>query len=299
MILTHRKSRSRQEDPVTSFTRNGSTLSRIWKCQNCGWEGSVPCSINQRRLAQPGVVPRCSRTFLDASTQWSSTDAVHLKESKVALTFLGVPHNVAKTLSEERWLAACFPGYQPTSALTNHAGDIDSIYEYPSPLVSTTLNTAASFVEMTATEPTLKNQNQGMDFLQIRETTPVAVTDHSVDLLPPNRMGIRGLSEETQYPESLLETIVVGTEQSSEEGEKDVVSLSSNASGYFFRTGTNPSLQELPVSITRSSKVTFSDTSRRISQKTPSITSICPLVQKMYQIDFPLPVEEEAKPSSR
>ncbi|KAM6431071.1 uncharacterized protein PHA67_001884 [Liasis olivaceus] len=300
MILTHRKSRSRQEDPVISFTRNGSTLSRIWKCQNCGWEGSVPCSINQRRLAQPGVVPRSSRTFLDVSTQWSSTDAVRLKESKVALTFLGVPPNVAKTLSEERWLAACLPGYQPTSALTNHAGDVDSIYEYPSPLVSTTaLNTASSFVEMTATEPTLKNQNQGMDCLQIRETTPVAVTDHSVDLLPPNRIGIRGLSEEIQHPESLLEIIAVGTEQSSEEGEKDAVSLSSNASGYFFRTGTKPSLQELPVSVTRCSKVTFSDTSGHISQKTPSITSICPLVQKMYQIDFPLPVEEAAKPSSR
>ncbi|XP_063172528.1 reticulon-4 receptor-like 2 [Candoia aspera] len=219
-----------------------------------------------------------------------------LLESKAALTMLGVPHSVAKTLSEERWLAACFPGFQPTSVIANCAGDIDSIYEYPSPLVSTTALNTTSFVQMTVTEPIQKNQDQGMDVLQILGTKPVAVTGRSVDLLPPNRMDIRGLSEEIQHPELLLEAVAEGIEQPLEEGDKHAVSPSSNTSYYFFRTGTDPPLQEFPVSIRSCSKVTFSDIAGDINQKSPSITSICPLVERMYQIDFALPVEEEAKP---
>lgn len=75
-ILTYRKSRSRQEDP-RFLTRKESTLSRIWKCRNCGCEGSAPCPVTPRRCAQPGAAPR--RTFLDAATQWSSTDVVRFK----------------------------------------------------------------------------------------------------------------------------------------------------------------------------------------------------------------------------
>ncbi|XP_039183061.1 uncharacterized protein LOC120300736 [Crotalus tigris] len=291
-ILTHRKSRSRQEDS-RFLTRKESTLSRIWKCRNCGCEGSAPCPVNPRRCAQPGAGSR--RTFIEASTQWSSTDAVHLKENEFALTFLGVPHNVAKTRSEERWLAACFPDFQPSSVQAIHPGEVDSIYEYPSPLVSTTaFDTASVLVEDTVMVPILKHQDLSTDFLNIPQTKPTAVMDPLLGQLPPEKIAFRSLSEALQPPEEiLLETLALGREELSEESQEEPMTPSPTVSAFSFRTDTSPSLQELPLSIMSCSQVTFSAIPGDSHPKTPSVMTICPLVQKMFQIDFPLPAEEE------
>ncbi|XP_060551042.1 uncharacterized protein LOC117670266 isoform X2 [Pantherophis guttatus] len=297
-FLSHRRSRSRREDP-RCLTRKESTLNRIWKCQNCGCEGSAPCSVNTRRSAQPGIDPR--RTFLDASTQWSSTDAVRLKEHEFALTFLGAPHNIAKTRSEERWLAACFPNFQPSSVRAHGPGEIDSIYEYPSPLLSTTaFHPPSVFVEGPMTESIRKHQNHSTDFLKVPDTEPTSLADPLADRWPPEKKAFRSLGEEVQRSEEeiLLEAIALDGEKPSEDSEGDPVTPSPVVSGFSFRMDANPSLQELPVSIRGCSQVTFSAIPEDTNPKTCSIMTLCPLVHKMFQIDFPLPAEEEeeAKP---
>ncbi|XP_070615690.1 uncharacterized protein [Erythrolamprus reginae] len=241
-----------------------------------------------RRCAQPGVGPR--RTFLDASTQWSSTDAVRLKENELALTFLGVPQNITKMRSEERWLAACFPDFQPGPIRGHGPGEINSIYEFPSPLVSTTaFHPSSVFVE----ESTWKHQEQSMDSPKVPDTEPTSLTDHSVDRWPPEKKAFGSLGEEEVQcsEEILLEAIVLDSEKPLEDIEEDPVTPSPVVSGFFFGTEANPSLQELPISMVN--QVTFSAITEDANPKTHSITTLGPLVHKMFQIDFPLPAEEE------
>lgn len=251
--------------------------------------------LTEGKIFTPQVAPTLLELRQGQANHLNGFSLLDFAENEFALTFLGVPHNIAKTRSEERWLAACFPDFQPSSVRAHGPGEIDSIYEYPSPLVSTTaFHPPSVFVEGTTMESIWKRQDQSTDFLKVPDTEPTSLVNHLVDRWPPEKKAFRSLREEVQSSEEiLLEAIALDGEKPSEDSEGDPVTPSPVVSGFSFRTDANPSLQELPVSIASCSQVTFSAIPEDTNPKTHSIMTLCPLVHKMFQIDFPLPAEEE------
>lgn len=151
------------------------------------------------------------------------------------------------------------------------------------------------------TESIRRRQDQSTDFLKVPDTEPTSLADPLADRWPPEKNAFRSLGEEVQRSgeDILLEAVALDGEKPSEDSEGDPVTPSPVVSGFSFRMDANPSLQELPVSIRSCSQVTFSAIPGDTNPKARSVMTLCPLVHKMFQIDFPLPAEEEeeeAKP---
>ncbi|KAG8141748.1 hypothetical protein E2320_006437 [Naja naja] len=139
-----------------------------------------------------------------------------------------------------------------------------------------------------------------MDFQKVQDTKPMSFVGHLVDRWPLEKKAFRSLGEKVQRSEEiLLEVIALDGEKPLEDSEAEPVTPSPVVSGFSFRTGGNPSLQELPICITSCSQITLSATPEDTNQKTHSIMTLCPLIQKMFQIDFPLPAEEEEEEEAK
>ncbi|KAH0615523.1 hypothetical protein JD844_004882 [Phrynosoma platyrhinos] len=295
----HRKARGSQQDPAIGLKKESSIMEREWKCSRCGFENSSAHSIAQRTHTQWNSTPRTSRRPRDMVTQQSSIGTIHLKEREMALACLGRDENPKTPLPEEPQQSRGLPALLPPVGVSQPVqcdSDAESTYEEPFPPVASTM----PFTEKTSTQLILKNEVGRVGILKAVETR--RVVDHSMETYTPRNTDLR---EEILDAEGSLEAVPLGVVgQHLMEGRKDTPSVYSNvmlsnscydaSRCFLYRIEANLSLLETSISSRSCSEMPYSDAQGDgYEEVTTSITSCCPVVQKMCQIDFPLLSEED------
>ncbi|CAI5794339.1 reticulon-4 receptor-like 1 [Podarcis lilfordi] len=296
-VLEHRKAGIQQQGPDISLSRNVPTTTRMWKHRSDREEPNQYW-IAQRRHTQQSTTPRTSRR-LDKATQWSSTDKVHLKEHEAAL---GLHHNAERSKLEDVWQPISLSALHPSCGIPHH-GQREGDLETPSPLANTTALATVFPPTKNTMQLILKGQDRSLGVVGTLEAK--MVVDHRVDMYPPRGVSLRTLSEEILDAEVPLESFAIGTANPCfAEGKEDGVGSSSKAMdlnscydtpiGLLFTTDENPWLLELPTSDKSCSNMIYSSFQGGGHEEAATVTSSCPLVQKMCQINFPLLAEEES-----
>ncbi|XP_061460470.1 uncharacterized protein LOC133373984 [Rhineura floridana] len=251
-------------------------------------------SVGAAQLCPPGC-HSCSVGAVECEQVSSLSD-----EREVALAILGLHHDAEKSTSEDIWQSSSWSALCPPCRILHREqseGETESTYEYPSPRASTTqLDTVFPLTKKTTTQLILKDWDGRLGVMETLETK--MMVDHRVSVHPPRCMSIRGLSEEILDAKMPLQALTTG-----DDGVGSSSNASSNATGLnscydapigpLFRIDENLLLLELSASDRSYSEVIYPGVQGDGYEEVATITSTCPLVQKMLQIDFPLLAEEE------
>ncbi|XP_042335625.1 uncharacterized protein LOC121936956 [Sceloporus undulatus] len=294
----YRKARGSQ-DPVIGLKKESSIMEKEWKCSRCGFKNSSAHSIAQRTHTQWNSSPRTSRRMRDVVTRQSSTSTIHLKERERAFACFSQDENSEKSLPEESRHSRDLPALPPPTGVSQTAqceNDAESTYEELCPPVAS----AMPLTEETSTQLILKNEVGRVGILKAVETG--RVVDHSMDTYSPRNTDS---GEEIVDGEGSLEAVPLGVlGQDLMEGGQDTPCAYSNvmlsescydaSRCFLYRIEANLSLMETSISSRSCSERPYSDAQGDgYEELTTAITSCCPVVQKMCQINFPLLSEED------
>ncbi|XP_060106603.1 uncharacterized protein LOC132580014 [Heteronotia binoei] len=301
--LVHKKPRRQQTDLNVAMARDASTVEKLWECPICGCEESHQCLIAQRRLdRQADAVP--SKGLLDVASQRRSSFTAPLKDHETAQPSL-VPHQ-----NTENLLAGDLLEPHPHRSLGISLGgpseeEEEPTDEYPQLLCAkstprTELSQQAPdgdfpVAEKTVTQVILREEGGvGM----VHTITEVgSMTVHSI-----KNGKVRSLGEEMYNAQEQVQAIARAFDQCLADQEKAQVDTSSgmlqlspclvdrSSSEMSFGGREERSLWE--ANNRGHSEMSFSEDEEPKLWEATNVTSSYPLVQRMFQIDFPLSNEE-------
>ncbi|XP_054853236.1 uncharacterized protein LOC129341903 [Eublepharis macularius] len=285
--LVYKKPGRQQAGPNDAMVRDASTLEKLWECQICHCKESYPSSVTQRGLLQLADAPVPSKGLLDVASQALFSSTAPLKDHDTDQTLL-ISHQTAETLLVEDLLGSSpLPEPQLPFGISQggpNEGEEESIYDYPPLLCAnsapgTVLSHQAPDRDIPAAEKTVTQlilKDEGGTGMVHTLTEMGSLKVHSI-----KNAKVRSLGEEMYNAQAQMEALVRTFEESSVDKEKAWVDTSSD-------------MMELSSCQADSSSSETNDSEAGDSQlqEAKNITSSGLLVQRMFQIDFPLPDEE-------